>query len=629
VRKYRSDIDGLRAISILSVLLFHLDFEIFSGGYIGVDVFFVISGYLITKLIKEEYEAQGKLDFSNFYSRRIRRLFPAFFVVIVCTFIVAVFIFETADLRRFYGAVFYSTTYLSNIYYWLEGGYFAASADVKPLLHTWSLAVEEQFYIFWPITILLMLRGLKSSTIVFAIVILILFSLILSEILYYGNRQIATFFLLPSRVFEFLLGALMVWGRPRVNSPVVVANVLTALGLGLIMWAVFSYSDATPIPTTYALIPCVGASLIILFGGSGAFSRLVLENRLMVTVGKLSYSLYLVHWPLIIFFGYAKGRSLAAGEQALLFLSSFALAYILYRGVENRFRHFDRKPIKIQSVALPLGVATMLVAFPSAVLWAKGTLLWKYQTVPLDEVQLELVQQGRLLDELTDNIMSNFSASSARKILVIGDSHAQEMARILVHEYDQELVETVYWRYDDPCFPDNRGDGGPLRIITSMFTEEICEPVPLELLGQSDVVVIANHWKVSTIQGGSRTFGFFSNNTAAGTPIILMGQAPSFSSFDYHLFYREGHEAKINEKLYAEFVATNLEVDRVIETVAAENRFYYLNRAKAICDDTARSCNIFGEGGNYYGDGLHLSYDGILKYGPEIADGLRPYIFKE
>lgn len=227
-KNYRSDIDGIRAIAIISVLLFHLDVTYFSGGFVGVDIFFVISGFLITNLIKKEIETTNSFSFKNFYIRRIRRLFPALVVVLMLTAIFSTLILSPTHLASFGGSLTSSILSISNMFFWIEADYFDVSAKVKPLLHTWSLTVEEQFYFIWPITLLVLLKLNKQWKIISFMVFFGLLSLYMNERFddgsirfinnylpslkeYFADGSSTIFFLLPFRIYEFMIGAILVW----------------------------------------------------------------------------------------------------------------------------------------------------------------------------------------------------------------------------------------------------------------------------------------------------------------------------------------------------------------------------------------------------------------------------------
>jgi len=258
--KYRPDIDGLRAIAVLAVLFFHTGVPGFSGGFVGVDIFFVISGFLITSIILKDIKEE-QFSIARFYERRIRRIFPALFPVIAFTLAVGAYLFDANAFKDLGQSITATTLFSSNILFWRESGYFAAASFTKPLLHTWSLAVEEQFYIFFPLALVFIHRFLKSRYILW-IGIAIILSLGASIWgVYY--KPSATFYLVPTRAWELLAGSVLALGVLPNPSSAWLRNLLSATGLGLIMYSVGFYTEATLFPGHNAIAPVMGAWLII------------------------------------------------------------------------------------------------------------------------------------------------------------------------------------------------------------------------------------------------------------------------------------------------------------------------------------------------------------------------------
>lgn len=345
--KYRPEVDGLRAVAVVPVILFHAGFEIFSGGYVGVDVFFVISGYLITSIILAEMN-EGRFCLVNFYERRARRILPALMLVISVCLPFAWMWLTPGDMEYFARSVAAVAVFSSNILFWRESGYFDAAAELKPLLHTWSLAVEEQFYVLFPLLLMLTWR-LGRRMIVIIMAGIFLFSLGLAEWAVH-NKPWAAFFLLPTRAWELLLGAFCAFYLIRYSTEEyrVVSNVLSFAGVALIAVAVFLFEKSTPVPGIYALVPTVGTALIILFANKGTLAYALLSLKAFVGIGLVSYSAYLWHQPL---FAFARHRMLHEPSPELMLglsLMALVLAYFTWLLVERPFRNkvtFKRKQI--------------------------------------------------------------------------------------------------------------------------------------------------------------------------------------------------------------------------------------------------------------------------------------------
>ncbi|HVY84692.1 MAG TPA: acyltransferase family protein [Caulobacterales bacterium] len=336
VVKHRADIDGLRAIAVLPILLYHAGVSAFSGGFVGVDVFFVISGFLISGIIRDDIAA-GRFSIVRFYDRRIRRILPALVFTLALTWAVAYWLLLPPHFEDFSKSVFATGAFISNLYFWKYSGYFENSAHLRPLLHTWSLAVEEQFYIFMPIAMYAVHRFLKQKWLwVFAPAALA--SLALS-IWMMQVGPTANFFLLPTRAWELLLGALLALSPPPLLRMRWANEALGVLGLGLIAFAVFTYTPATPFPGYTALAPCLGAALLIYVGGAQqTLASRLLSTKPMVGVGLISYSLYLVHWPIAVFTRYETLDEPHLPQVLFILALSFALAVFSWRFVEQPFR---------------------------------------------------------------------------------------------------------------------------------------------------------------------------------------------------------------------------------------------------------------------------------------------------
>lgn len=339
---YRREIDGLRALALLPVMLFHAGFETFSGGYVGVDVFFVISGYLITSIVLRSLD-EGRFSVVEFYERRMRRILPALFLVLFVTFPFAWAWLLPSDMDRYSAALASVSLFASNILFWRGSGYFDAASELKPLLHTWSLAVEEQFYVLYPLLLLLVWsRGRKTFAWILGIGALISFALAEWAA---PMRPSFTFYLLPTRAWELALGALTALHLARYPLPSGGSHVRAAaglLGLALIAFSVVAYDARTPFPGRLALAPTLGAVLIICFADGRTWTGRLLGSRLLVGVGLVSYSGYLWHQPLLAL---ARHRSLGHVEWPLaagLIVASLALAALSWKYVEKPFRDRGR-----------------------------------------------------------------------------------------------------------------------------------------------------------------------------------------------------------------------------------------------------------------------------------------------
>ena len=329
---YRADIDGLRGIAIILVLFFHFEIGGIDNGFLGVDIFFVISGFLITQLISKEIAAE-KFSISEFYCRRIRRLFPALFFMILLVSLASFIFFDRDSFEKFGFSLITTSLFASNIWFWTETGYFAPSALEKPLLHTWSLSVEEQFYLFFPLLLLICRRFLFQSPLLIITSIFIL-SLLLYLYGFYYHPD-ATFFLLPTRIWQLLAGsiiALLYLNRRRKFKNLG----FHTLGAFLVLISLFpQFISALKIPPT---IPCTIGTALILLPIQNSWIVKLLSFKPLIWVGLLSYSLYLWHWPIYVFYKYLSIENIDTINKLVLVLLSLFFAWCSWRYIESPFR---------------------------------------------------------------------------------------------------------------------------------------------------------------------------------------------------------------------------------------------------------------------------------------------------
>ena len=337
---YRPDIDGLRAVAVLVVVLFHAGLG-FPGGYVGVDVFFVISGFLITSLIWKDLQL-GRFTLAHFWERRARRILPALLLVSMATLIAGWFLLMAPDFASLGKSAAYQAVFGANVYYWLHANYFSAPAEQQPLLHTWSLAVEEQFYMVVPLLFMWLFRVplLRRRAVAFAVLALGLVCGLALSTYAVAKHPIAAFYLLPFRAWELALGSLLALiPASRFEPRRICSETLAILGLGLILSPALLYQKETPFPGLAAIPPCVGTALIIWSNlPSPTLVGKMLSWRPVVFVGLISYSLYLWHWPLLAFSKYWALQPLPLGYRVALVVVALALAIASWRFVETPMR---------------------------------------------------------------------------------------------------------------------------------------------------------------------------------------------------------------------------------------------------------------------------------------------------
>jgi len=345
----RRDIDGLRALAVIPVVLFHFGFGAFSGGFVGVDIFFVISGFLITSTLFRDISAQ-RFSFVDFWARRARRILPALSVVLLASLAVGWLLLTAKDFSELGRTVRYQSLFISNILFMREDGYFAPASDLKPLLHTWSLAVEEQYYIFFPLLMVLLLRHVRHWRWMLFALLLISFGL---NIAYIDRKPDVAFFSLPTRAWELLCGAMLaVLPAPRQAVRPWVCQFAAGAGLVAVLTAVFTFDETTVFPGWAALCPVLGTTALIWSGARcSTWVAQVLSSRALVWVGLLSYSFYLWHWPVYVYANAISIDGIQPWEAAGWILLALALAWLSWRFVELPFREkrllAGRKPVLV------------------------------------------------------------------------------------------------------------------------------------------------------------------------------------------------------------------------------------------------------------------------------------------
>ena len=340
--KYRPDVDGLRAIAVMLVVIFHAFPEAMPGGFIGVDIFFVISGFLITGIIVRELD-QERFSLLAFYNRRIRRIFPALIVVLCVTLVLGWLWMLPAAYAQLSSDVFASAAFFANIALLLQSGYFDLESARKPLLHLWSLGIEEQFYLLWPLMLMLVAR-LRLSMLA-AVSVVGVASLVLNVALI-GSNPVATFYLPFTRAWELLAGAALACGWNQLGHSRTGSNLRAFVGVLLIATAAGLLDTKSAFPGGWAVLPVAGAALL-LSAPAAWFCGSLLASPALVWIGLISYPLYLWHWPLLVFFGIIKFAPLTLLERGLIVGLSFALAWVTYRFVEIPLRFGRPSPLKV------------------------------------------------------------------------------------------------------------------------------------------------------------------------------------------------------------------------------------------------------------------------------------------
>lgn len=500
---YRPEVDGLRALAVVPVILFHAGLPGFGGGFVGVDVFFVISGFLITSIIAAELDT-GRFSVAGFYERRARRILPALFVVLAACLPFAWAWMLPRDLGGFADSLAATAGFASNVLFWRSADYFDSAAELKPLLHTWSLAVEEQYYLLFPPLLVLLWRLPRRTRLVLLAAVGVA-SLALAQWASHAAPA-AAFYLLPTRGWELLVGSLLALAGPALTAPVRGSGLLAetggALGLALLAFAVLAFDRQTPFPGAWALVPTLGAALLIVCATPRTVAGRLLGSRPLVGVGLLSYSAYLWHQPMLAL---TRHRSLQPPGHVLLAvvaLASLALAYASWRWVERPFRRpgrFDRREV------------FMLAAAGSVAFLAAGLAGHRAQGFPgrlptearIAELELPRVDNGWCFYSV-DSIASlpvgeagqhcwRGAPGGRRRVLLFGDSFAAQYEPLWdrVGRADGLAVHVVTTNWCHPALDD--GFAGPRS--SRAFDQCLANRRLLQTsAGRYDLVVLGGAW---------------------------------------------------------------------------------------------------------------------------------------
>ena len=618
--KYRAEIDGLRAIAVVSVILFHAGFESFSGGFVGVDVFFVISGYLITTILIEDIQS-GRFSVSNFYERRARRILPVlFFVMLTCIPFAWMWMFPY-QISEFTQSLMAVSFFVSNMFFWKKSDYFGPENGELPLLHTWSLAVEEQYYVLFPLFLLLTWR-IGKNRVFWIIIVLATLSLMLSE---WGwrNKPDANFYLLISRAWEIFSGSIAAFILQ--SRGVKSSNILSFSGLSAILFAIFVFDSTTPFPSVYALVPVIGAVFIILFAGDTTLVARFLSIKPMVGIGLVSYSAYLWHQPI---FAFARIRVIEPPSASLMLLLSFAtlgLAVLSWRFVETPFREKNRYSKTSIFLMAIMGAASMLVI--NLIVTKTPIVYTRYSAVQIDVLRDRDANRDFMTSHAYDRFGCFFDYSQpasvlvdnncieeslGKRIILFGDSeaaHYLEGFRLLQEVHNASVMQFT---------------GASCRAIDIAKTGSRCsdffdifEKDVAPNLSPNDTVIVASNWWNSHRRMGDHEFYEALSATvnlisSFGAKVVLIGNTPDFTRDPYEqLSVLENPNVQVSLSVQ-DYVASDL----IISKVASETLAGVTLPADILCEGLL--CSFRDDEEYLFFDAGHLSSYGSTLIASEI-----------
>jgi peptidoglycan/LPS O-acetylase OafA/YrhL len=661
---YRPDVDGLRALAITAVVLFHAGFSAVPGGFVGVDVFFVISGFLITGLITDRLRHR-EFSFWEFYARRVRRIFPALFAMLTAVLLAGYFILTPDEYQALGESAAYSSTFMANVYFWLHTGYFDQSADSMPLLHLWSIGVEEQFYLIWPLSLVLVWRyvrlGPSASLVALTLVTVVL---ALLSVVWTSYDAKSAFYLPFTRLWEFTLGAMLL-ALPIIRQPRL-ADTLSVLGVLAIVFAALAFNSDLNYPGYYALLPCVGTAAVIVAGERSFVSR-ILSLGPSVLLGKISYSLYLWHWPIIVFYVYYAGTDLlstsekfspillSTSEKFSLILSALAISFVSWRFVElpiRRQRGHARLYIAL-GTSVAAGAACVALVVAATAGFASRLPKELRSLASHDEMaRLSCVQRIRIQGLRKVCVVGAPLGSGTGIAVLWGDSHAFHLGSLLDLSAKKYGLSMIVWR-GCPPFVDDVMLRQRERGVRENFTSK-CGKTRKQILSyiranpEVKLIIISNAWptypgQVYSPDSSSQEMskqdslrliekGFSTTMTEIKQlhrPVLLMGDVPraNFSVPNCVMqaalkLWRKPCGEDMNFLDREEVFKLHRPTESILANLASdEYHVYYVDVQKLLCGPQGCPLTINGE--TIYADGNHLRRDLTLDTRRKLVSLLR------
>jgi peptidoglycan/LPS O-acetylase OafA/YrhL len=637
---YRADIDGLRAVAVLAVIVFHINKDLLPGGFIGVDVFFVISGYLISLIIIRDINT-NKFSIAEFYRRRIKRIFPPLTIVLVTTIVLSQLI-----LLPVAKSGLWSSLSMANVYFWLfqDTSYFATASNQLPLLHLWSLGIEEQFYIIWPFALLLFLRS-KHKIHFFAVFGLIgIVSYALGEFLF-SHAPSFSYYMLPTRAGELLLGGILaqfIIKKEKLEIPKVVVSMISLLGLLMIIGSLFLLSENSVFPGVRALLPTLGTAALIISGhyGNAAPNRL-LKLKPMPWIGSISYSAYLWHWPILAFYRYGNFKITLLSGTIIFFITLF-IAWLSYAYIETPARN-SKKTIKDIVIYYFLAPSVVIILGSAISISLRGYgLRWfseEYRTIRTtihDQTRpatnYDYVCQYGVAAEIETNdpncVIGNNKNISPKAILW-GDSNAAHYIGILGTFANEAGFQ--FRNLEVGACPPINTDVAPFAAPKRVQDCNNSQELIFKALNEYQVIIISASWNAYFNQDKFMDAVFETVQSLAddGKLIILLGKAPVHEDYDRLCLEKAvSFPWMICEYPDKPLSMQILESNKKLQEFASQHQnVEYYDFNKFLCPNGY--CSVYDENGYpLYYDDQHLSLDGSWRLGKQIYEEVGvPYPF--
>ena len=632
---YRPEIDGLRAIAVLAVIFYHAQLiffgqNFFKGGFIGVDIFFVISGYLITSLILKELEYTGKFSFSYFYERRARRILPALIFVIIVSLPFGWFYLLSESFIEFLKSIFYSLGFSSNFYFHYSGlQYGTEDGLLKPFLHTWSLSVEEQYYIFFPIVLITIYKFFRKY-LLSVLYIGFFISLLIAD---WGSKNFSsvTFYFLHTRMWELIAGSLLAYfeiSRKGRSNNSKLNLILPFLGILLIAHAIIFFNDQMFHPSFYTISPILGVSLIIWFANKNEIITKILSSRIFVSIGLVSYSMYLWHYPIFAFARIKNNIPSQYDKFEWIFLT-LILSAITYFFIEKFFRNKKTNFLKIFSIFL----FTLIIIFSSLFVIYKSKNHFNVTSV----IKKNISEKVLFLRNDHYKFRKSYSPENfkktpkqKKKVLIIGNSIGEDFFKIFYlnkeffKEYDFELISLKVR---------DRNSNYQVRCLEQLIKQNItiCEKYEFtknisEQFLKSEIIVLSTLWTEEDIISLEKLIPLIKSKNKK---VILISQQMYMKTYTSYKFNPLDHYVHINKKppnkedlkKIEKDVYKNLDkaLNQRLVSISKKFNVKYLNIEEIQCNQNDKLCELITpDGYKIYWDPIHITEEGAKYLGKKI-----------
>lgn len=597
---YRDDIQILRAIAILGVLFYHYQLFNVTGGFTGVDVFFVISGYLITAQILKNpiYDIS---DLYNFLGKRFFRLYPAYYIMICITLVVSWVVLSPRQYVLLLNSGLFSILGISNFYYWLESGYFDSGAFEKPLLHTWSLSIEFQFYLIWVIFFKIIINYREKILLsLFALGLLAFFLCAYTMQL----NQSSAFYLIFFRIWEFCLGAVIIYMPKYRRNGHIVNDVLYVMGLSLILFSFIFFDKFTSFPGYNALIPVTGAALAIYSGASSVLSARLSRNYILLFTGRVSYSLYLVHWPFITIISMYCIQYIPHFKRLVLLIISSIIGIIYFQLIENRFRKNINIVVNLRdklfiSTAVAMFCLILIFSFyPSIVIRNFNNRI--VEAINSYDVNKAIIYTFKKMDELSK--AENF-VTSKNHLLIIGDSQAADFLNVMVaagFDKNYEIItRKILWECGSVYYANiekNNFNNYPLLAgredLQSECIHQMSRLVNTPAIGSANKILIAYFWDSKRLE--NLLYSINEIQRRSNAQVFILGKK-LFTMNSIDIVGRYGIEDYAKKNAFESKSKEAVDFNRVLDQNFGVK---FIDPYPMICDDIIEKCSVVTD--NYY-----------------------------